>query len=285
MDILQILLDQAIEAADEGDDEKAIAIYEDILSQREDWSAPHFNLGLIYKYQCDWEKSYYHNNRAVELDTDHQGSRWNLGIAATMLGDWKVARQCWNVFGMNYEIIDEDTAGNLGISPIRINPDGEDETVWATRICPARAVINSIPLPESDHCFKDMVLNDGAPNGYRLSDGKEYAVFNEIQHLTSSIYRTFSIKCKSLNENDFNILRERCNAADIAVENWTTGLRLLCRQCSEGRPHEAHDHDLEDTSGEHLIAFASTSLDRYVDVVSAWSDETGIECYESLYYD
>jgi tetratricopeptide (TPR) repeat protein len=217
MQNLQTLLDQAVEASDQGDKDEAIRIYEKILSEKEDWATVHYNLGLIYKYTNDWNKSYYHNKRAAELDPKMEAAQWNLGIAATMLMDWKLARQCWNFFGMKYEIINEDTAGNVGETPIRISPNANAETVWATRICPARAIINNIPLPESEHRFKDMVLNDGAPNGYRMSNGKEYAVLDEIQHLSKSDYQTYSIKCEPISEAQFENLQQRCWKSDIAI--------------------------------------------------------------------
>lgn len=134
MESIESLLELAMEASDRGDEDKALGIYEQIFLQKEDWSTPHYNVGLIYKYRCDWEKSFYHNTRVVALDPENEGAQWNLGIAATMLKCWKVARTCWNVFGTNYEIIDEDTAGYVGKAPIRINPHGDAETVWATHI-------------------------------------------------------------------------------------------------------------------------------------------------------
>jgi tetratricopeptide (TPR) repeat protein len=283
MQNLENLLEQAIEASDSGNKEKAIKIYEKILSEKEDWSKPHYNLGLIYKYRLEWDKSYQFNKRAVELNPKDEASQWNLGIAATMLQDWRLARQCWNFFGMKYKIVDEDTAGNIGKTPIRINPNEEGEIVWATRICPARAIINNIPYPESNHRYKDIVLNDGAANGYRQSEGKEYAVLDEIQHLSKSEYQTFSIKSKLPNKKHFEELEERCEKVGIAVENWTTSVRILCKQCSEGKPHEAHDHELEKTD-ESLIAFASTSRENLIQILEAWSTETSNDYYESHYY-
>jgi hypothetical protein len=282
---LKLLLDKALGASAEGEKDEAIAIYQNILAQKEDWSTPHYNLGLIYKYRCDWERSYYHNKRAVTLRPEDKDYHWNMGIAATMLKDWKLARQCWNVFGMTYEIIDQDTAGNIGRAPIRINPGTKGEVVWSTRLCPARAEINNIPYPESEHRYKDIVLNDGAANGYRLLGGKEYPVFDEIQHLVKSVYQTFTIKCKLPDLKLFTMLCERCEQADIETENWTTSVRILCRKCSEGKPHEHHDHDLEKTSDEYLLAFASTSTKKLKAVLDAWSSESGVDYYEPHFYD
>jgi tetratricopeptide (TPR) repeat protein len=284
MQNLESLLDQAIEASDNGDKDEAIRIYEKILSEKEDWATVHYNLGLIYKYRNEWDKSYHHNKRAVELNPEMEAAQWNLGIAATMLKDWKLARQCWNIFGMKYEIIDEDTAGNIGDVSIRISPNENPETVWATRICPARAIIKNIPFPESERQFKDIVLNDGAPNGYRTSEGKEYPVLDEIQHLSKSDYLTYSINCKPISEEHFKDLQQRCWKSDIAIENWTTGVQMLCKQCSEGKPHESHDRDLKSANEEYKIALASTSQETLVSVLKAWSQATGVDYYECHYY-
>jgi hypothetical protein len=284
MQNLEALLDQALEVSESGDKDEAIKIYHKILSEREDWATIHYNLGLIYKYRNEWEKSYSYNKRAVELDPEMEAAQWNLGIAATMLKDWKLARQCWNRFGMKYEIIDQDTAGNVGQATIRIDPNENAETVWATRICPARARITNIPLPESKHRFKDIVLNDGAPNGYRMSEGKEYPVFDEIQHLSKSEYLTYSIKCKVISKAHFEDLQQRCWNSDIAIENWTTGVQMLCKQCSEGKPHETHDHELKKPSEESLIAFASTSQEKLEQILDDWCNKTGNDYYDSHYY-
>lgn len=281
---LETLLDQAIEASAQGDKDLAIDIYGKILSEKEDWATVHYNLGLIYKYRNEWDKSYSHNKRAVDLDPEMEAAKWNLGIAATMLKDWKLARQCWNSFGMKYEIIDEDTAGDIGETSIRISPAENAETVWGIRICPARAIIKNIPLPESEHRFKDVVLNDGAPNGYRISEGKEFAVLDEIQHLSCSDYQTYSIKCKTISNEQYEDLQQRCWKADIAIENWTTQIQMLCKQCSEGKPHETHDHDLKSPDGENKIALAATSQEKLVSVLEAWSQETGVDYYECHYY-
>jgi tetratricopeptide (TPR) repeat protein len=285
MESVDTLLELAMEASDQGDNDKAIGLYEQILAREEAWSTPHYNLGLIYKYRREWEKSFYHNTRAVELDPENQGAQWNLGIAATMLKQWKVARTCWNVFGTNYEIVDEDTAGYVGVASIRINPHDEAETVWATRICPTRAQINNIPFPESGHGFQDVVLNDGAPKGQRMLDGRKYSVYDEIEHLERSAYQTFSIKCKAdpQRDPDFLNLRDRCHHVQIAMEDWTT-VEWLCQQCSEGIPHEKHDEKIKHVSEERHLAFAALSQEALDSILHGWADETGIVYYDPISY-
>ncbi|MBL0743876.1 tetratricopeptide repeat protein [Chryseolinea lacunae] len=285
MPSLQKLFDKALATSDRGNQEEAIVLYEKILAEKEDWAIVHYNLGLIYKYQNTWDKSYYHNKRAVALESDNAGAHWNLGIAATMLKDWKLARQCWNFFGMKYELIDEDTAGNVGDSPVRIDPSNKAEVVWARRICPARAVILNIPCFAPKHRFRDMILNDGAPNGYRMSDGVKYPVFDELQHLEQSRYQTFSLKCRVLSESQYKDLEGRCKAVDIEIQNWTTTVRLLCRKCSEGTPHEKHDEDLKKDVDEFLIGIASTSEELLSRTLETWFEETGIDYYDQHSYE
>ena len=96
---LQEILDQAIHLFDNGEDSKAIELNKEIISKKNDWSAPHYNLGLIYKYQLNWELSFKHNFKALELEPENEATQWNLGIAATMLKEWKIARRCWNNLG------------------------------------------------------------------------------------------------------------------------------------------------------------------------------------------
>lgn len=287
MKALNDLLQQAIELTDRGENDEAIRVYESILSQNDDFFEAHFNLGLIYKYRGDWIKSFDHNKRATEIDPAFEGAHWNLGIAATMLKRWLVARACWNHFGAKHELVDEDPAGNVGKASIRINPDGDAETVWATRICPARAIINNIPFPESGHRYNDVVLNDGAANGYRMSDGREYPVFDELEHLTQSDYQTLSIKCELPNREAYDILERMCEKAEIKVENWTTQVVMYCKKCSEGRPHEQHDHELATDSGNkrHTIAFAAVSPEALTAILESWCEETGVVYDEYLHYE
>lgn len=281
---LDKLFDQAIAFKDNDESDKAIEIYRKILAEKEDWHAVNYNLGLIYKYKLDWEKSFKYNARAVEIKPEEEASQWNLGIAATMLKKWKIARKCWNYFGSEYEDSDEDPAGDRGMSPIRINPDGEAEVIWARRIDPARAIIKSIPFPESEHRFGDLILNDGASFGTRTYDGKEYHVLNELQILEESKYQTFSIECDFQDSKNYELLESACLEKDIEIENWTTDVDLLCKQCSEGTPHEHHKEETVYKDKKMTIAFASKSGDVLSDILNEWSVETGLDFDEFYVY-
>jgi tetratricopeptide (TPR) repeat protein len=83
--------ERARELDDKGRTEDAIREYLRACEIDPQWSVPHYNLGLVYKYAGDWEKSLHWNRRATELDPSHQASWWNLGIAATALGRWDEA--------------------------------------------------------------------------------------------------------------------------------------------------------------------------------------------------
>jgi tetratricopeptide (TPR) repeat protein len=66
------LLEQACTLSDEGRKTEAVELYQQIIQLSADWSVPYFNLGLLYKYDCQWEKSFYYNQKAVELAPDEQ---------------------------------------------------------------------------------------------------------------------------------------------------------------------------------------------------------------------
>lgn len=201
-------LGKAMALSDEGRTVEAIKLYEGIIAQSPDWSVPYYNLGLIYKYSCQWQQSYDCNKQAAALNPEDEAAWWNLGIAATALLDWKTARQAWNHFGLNLEETEEELQMDLGRTPVRVDVDGEAEVVWATRICPARAVIENIPFGESGRRYQDIVLNDGAPVGYRVVDGYEYPVFNELQLIQASGYKTYSVTVHTAVQDDIDHLAE-----------------------------------------------------------------------------
>ncbi len=58
---------------------------------------------------------------------------------------------------------------------------------------------------------------------------------------------------------------------DAEVENWTTNFEILCKACSEGRPHEEHDRERRVPKGPHRIAVAHSSDATVKKLVAEWA--------------
>lgn len=268
-----------------GNWQAAIELYEQAAALAPTWSSPAYNLGLVYKYQNRWKESLKYNQRAVKLNPKDEAAWWNLGIAATALGDWTTARAAWKGFGIDVPAGRGPLDFPCGIGPIRLNPDGPHaEVVWAERLCPARARVLSIPLAESGHRWKDVVLNDGAPVGHRMYRGQEVPVFNELDRLEESVFGTYLAEVALPNEaaNVERLMELSVEQDGIGVEDWTTSIHLLCKACSEGRPHDGHDHNLAPPEGVRRIAFAATSVKDVRRLLKAWQAETKLVELRSL---
>ncbi|MCI0380681.1 MAG: tetratricopeptide repeat protein, partial [Gemmataceae bacterium] len=255
----------------QGKRQEAIEMYLQAAAKLPSWATPYYHLGLLYKFEANWEKSLDYNLRATALDARNEAAWWNLGIAATALARWDVARAAWRGFGI--QVLDGDGPVDLpcGLGPIRLNPDGDAEVVWAYRLDPARAEIVSIPFPQSKHRWGDVVLNDGAPVGYRKHDGKDVPVFNALQLLTASAFGTFVARVAMPNRSDFVAeLAKIATDKDGAAEDWSTSTRILCKACSESRAHTVHDTKAKPPDGVHVIGVAAKCRAHASSILHAW---------------
>lgn len=250
-----------------GDSTGAILLFQRAIRHAPGWSVPWYNLGLTHKYSGNWAESYRCNAEAVRLNPCDEAAVWNLGIAATALGNWAEARRAWEAYGIQVPPGDGPPDMDLGAVPIRINPNTDAEVAWARRIDPARAVLTSIPLPESNHRHGDLVLHDGAPVGYRKRNDQDVPVFNELCLLASSTAGTFEVAITARTIDDLVAFEQACQAHGCSAEDWSA-LRILCRACSEGRPHE---HSSPPTEGEHRFAVAAATKETVEKAVSTWA--------------
>ena len=230
------------ELADAGRTADAEGAYRAAIAADPRWSIPWFNLGLVCKYQGRWAESLAHNQRSAELAPDDKDAWWNLGIAASALGDWAEARRAWAAVGIELAG-DGPPAGNFGITPLRLDPDGAGEVVWGERLDPARAELRSVPLPETGFRYRDIVLNDGARNGTRVVDGQEYSVFDVLARLVTSPFHTWVVEVAPVPGETRELLSELAAKADGAAEHWGSSTRNLCAACSRGAPHTEHDSE------------------------------------------
>jgi hypothetical protein len=235
-----------------GDEQKAIEAY---------------NMGLTAKYAGDWQESLAQNRRADKLRPGDEATLWNLGIAATALSEWDEARRAWKACGIEVN----DGSGEVLMPQItgcvRLNPKQAGEVVWGTRIDPVRILVASVPLPESDRRCADIILHDGAAEGHRQWNGKEYPVFDELAIWRSSKYSTFEVELTVPNETAFESLVKRCREKQFGVEDWGT-LRMLCEACSRGNPEE-HVCTAE-SSGKARYGVAATSEADLITLLTHW---------------
>lgn len=237
--------ERGIQCREGDEDELALACYREAIRYRPDWATPWYNIGLLHKYRCEWRESLEANLEAIRLDPSSEAAIWNAGIAATALGDWARARSAWRQYGIAIGEGEGPVDHPIGATPVRVAVHGEPEVVWTRRIDPARAVIESIPLAASGRRHGDLLLHDGAPNGYRKIGSREAAVFDELQVLEASGYSTFEARVEGATSADLDALRAHCEAERVAMENWSETLHTLCKACSEGRPFADgnHNHD------------------------------------------
>lgn len=256
-----------------GDTEGATREYERAMKLAPEWHAPHYNLGLVHKYAGRWEASLQANREAVRLNPADEASLWNLGIAATAVGDWAEARRAWRAYGIDIPDGDGPIDYPCGFNPIRLNPDADNtEVVWANRLDPARALLVSIPFPESGFRWSDLVINDGAPNGYRMLGDEEVPVFDCLGLLEASPFSTFVAELEVHGDSPpEEALAEFAQRRGLAAENWTRNTRVLCKACSEGRPHAEHDHVPERSDGKSRVGIAARDRSEAEDLLAEWT--------------
>ncbi len=166
-----------------------------------------------------------------------------MAIAATALCDWATARAGWQRLGIQVAEGEGPIEDDFGITPVRLNPDGAAEVVWGRRVDPVRVRIENIPYASSGYRAEDIVLHDGAPAGTRTSRGRDYDVFNVLQLHQPSRMTTFELEVDVESPACIEALDEALTEAKGHVEDWTSNVRMLCKACSEGTPHEHHDQD------------------------------------------
>jgi tetratricopeptide (TPR) repeat protein len=247
-------------AKNENDLARAEGEYLRAIELAPEYESPWFNLGVIYKWQRRWSEARRCVERSLALQPDdNEGAVWNLGIVATALGEWRTARDAWRRYGIAIPDGDGPIEENFGLTPIRMRVD-QHEVVWCRRIDPARAIVRSIPLPESGRRYGDLLLHDGAPTGYRKLGEKEVPVFDELELLAPSALSTFEVSVVAPNPKATGELIDAFEAAGMSAEDWTASVRILCKACSEGRPH-THGHDDDDARWTNERRFGIAALD------------------------
>ncbi|MCG3117025.1 MAG: tetratricopeptide repeat protein [Candidatus Manganitrophus sp. SA1] len=251
-------------------------MYRRAIAADPSWSVPHYNLGLLCKYAGRWSESLAFNKRASELDPQDEAAAWNLGIAATALGDWATARLAWSRCGIELPVGDGPILINYGIVPIRLDPQGRAEVVWARRIDPARARIANIPFPETGYRFGDLVLHDGAAVGERRLGDKIVPVFNMLTLLETSEYKTFVLWAPNASQAAIESLAALAEEEGCFVEDWSSSVRYICATCSKGPALPEHIHQEPQSTKGVQPALAARNLEEALRLAQRWTERENL---------
>jgi hypothetical protein len=233
------------------------------------WSVPWANLGLLYKQQQKWHKALECNQRATQLNPGDKASWWNLGLAATAVGNWQEARRAWLIYGLAIPSGDDPPDFNLGVSAIRVDPTGTAEVVWCKRLDPARTVIKNVPSPTSRRRFGDMLLNDGLARGYRLYEGKRITIFDELAVLAPSPYATYEIVAEEVTEADRIALVVMAEKYEMGIEEWATA-RIYSKKQRKSQPATLADGQATEWTNRVKYGIAARGLDDINDLLAEW---------------
>ncbi len=193
------------------------------------------DLTVARKHAGDFEGVRAAGTRALELGMPaDDGSAWNVGIAATALGDWALARQIWAGLGIPIEAgehpIDDERFGGAFV---RVGGDAP-EVLWCRRLCPARAQVVCVPFPESGRRHGDVLLHDGESRGRRQIGKASLPVFDELAVVQRSPFSTTIVRIEASSNEDVDALGRALGDACVAWEDWTDSVAFLCAACSAG---------------------------------------------------
>ncbi len=207
------------------------------------WAAPWWNLVVAYKHANRWRDCVTAADRALALSTDDvTGLHWCAAIAATAIGDWDRARTAWRSAGVPIPNGHGPIQMDLGATPVRVGGSDDGEVLWCDRIDPCRAVVVSVPLPDSGRRCGDLLLHDGEPRGTRQLGERTVSVFDELALLAPSTWGTWQIELDAATPQERDEILALVDGGSIHAEDWTESIQLLCKACSLGDPHHTHDH-------------------------------------------
>ena len=258
--------------------EERIPMYRAHLERHPRDAAIWFDLGLAYKQMRNWQECVAANLQALEIsNAPEDPAWWNLGIAATGLRDWELARRAWRGYGIEIADGPGPVECDYGSTPVRLN---DEEVVWGPRLDPARVIIRNIPLPKSGFRWGDIVLHDGAPNGEREVEGVVYSVFDVLERWSPSEIPTLGVRVNCSDE-DARALIDLFESRNFGAEDWSNNVRNLCKACSQGLP-SGHDHPFGSGAGERSFGLASP-MGLAGDLLKTWKQQSpSTRSYEGL---
>lgn len=255
---------QRYEAA--GDVYHAFKLYKQLVKKVPEWPLPYLALARMYHKRKEWKPAFHYFKKTVALLPDQREAWWSLGIAATALKKWRLARSIWSKFGLT----------ELQAKPegLRLSYNGLFEILWIKAIDPARAKILSIPHPASGFRFRDIVLYERKAVGHHIVNHKRVVVYNEMGLFKRSPFTTFSCLLHNVDEKQIEQLEKLCYDDRIGFEIWSNAARTMVIDHPNSFP-EYYGRSIlpeeDKEQAEHaLVAIAAVHQAEVLRVLDAW---------------
>lgn len=281
---IQSLFERALAYDQAGDAYNAVKLYKKVVKLAPDWSVPYHFLSLFYKQRNEWKPSFHYSQKAIEYNPEDKTAWQILATAATALRRWRVARTAWNELGFDFRKADQELNLNLGLVPVCINPKSRPEIIWAKKIDPARAIIESIPQPSSGRRYHEEILFDNKPIAHRAFNGKRVPVYEELEKIHFSSYRTYAVILQTGETESIHVLDKLCNAAEIGFDNWSMATRQFWLRNQNLLP-EFYGQEIfkekENKRDYHLVALAAKNSADVHQVLHDWKIIT-LQSYRDL---
>jgi tetratricopeptide (TPR) repeat protein len=249
-------------------------LYERLLAHFPDEKASEawwYDAALAHKFLRNWAKAYELGREAAARAPRGEGdpAYWNLGIAATIQGDWAVARDAWAGFGIELPDGEGPIETRFGPACVRLDTDGQREVVWIERLCPTRGKVVNVPVTGGRR-YGEIVVHDGEPKGQRIYGGVEVPVFDELLLLEPSELPTLEVTVGAAEADDLETLLALFTEHGFGAEP-ASGVRLLCACCSEG----THEQKRTVTTGAQQVSLAAPEEEARR-LLERWAGETVI---------
>jgi hypothetical protein len=188
---------------------------------------------------------------------------WMLGIAATALRDWDLARKAWRGWG---KTVDD------GPGPIRTRRYDalirlpNLEVLWTEGIDYARAIITNVPTPQSGFRWGDIVLHDSEKRGERVERGVVVPIFECLERWSVSELPTLRVKARCGAEEDARELSKMFRDKSFIAEDWSRMYFVEGSFSGEHRP-------LPDFTDERTFGIAC-QLDLTTELLATWQRQS-----------
>lgn len=72
-----------------------------------------------------------------------------------------------------------------------------------------------------------------------------------------------------------DVLERLALERDLAAEDWSTSIQILCKACSEGKPHSGHEHPKDEPGRHRRVAIAAPDAAQAQLLLEDWRSQAG----------